>query len=188
MPNNLKTALTLIYFLVLLAVGYYIFPFWLVVLSAWVSIYAFIKWRKLDQQLNQTEQRVFTIVAIFYPVVETVIKHAINANWIPYSWEWLNRLEHFGFSTALGILLLPLVYKQLAKLDLFGQALLYIGFIIMLGNLNEFAEYLLRVVWNLNSKFALYYLDTIADLFINVCGGITSFVLYKIINQSAKAK
>jgi len=56
-----------------------------------------------------------------------------------------------------------------------------IGLICILGNLNEFLEYFIRVSFRLTDekRFAAYYWDTIYDMMINIMGGFVGFLVLR---------
>lgn len=150
-------------------------------LVGWVGIFAFIKIKGFDSGLPSRYEKVFTATALLYPLIETAIKFVIERDLIPYSWIWLNRIEHFGFSAFLVILIFPVIRRFYIKLDLIGQIVFVVGIIVFLGNINEFVEYLVRLMLNLRSKFGHYYEDTIIDLFVNMLGAFAGFGLLKLV-------
>jgi len=103
----------------------------------------------------------------------------IEKNVIPYSWFWLNRLEHFSWALAVVILFLPL-YRDVWNILNWWQNLIFvIGLICILGNLNEFLEYFLRMRSQNYRALAAYYWDTIYDMMINIVGGFVGFVVLR---------
>lgn len=181
-----KKILLYTYFLSLIIVGNRIFPFWSVVLTVWIFGFFLIYRLKLIDQLERRERTIINWVGIGYPLIETVIKAAIIYNWMPYSWNWLNRIEHFGFSFAICFMIYPFIKKDFSKSNLFTQILLIVGIVSILGNLNEIVEYILRVAWSLEENFATYYWDSIFDIVINTLGGLAGFIAIKLIFRHDK--
>lgn len=147
---------------------------WLIPVTLWLVIFTFT-------ERNQTRIK---ILGFGYPLIETIIKIIINFNLIPYSWNILNRVEHFFFSICLTFLfwyLLRFNHKQ--ELPKYQKWLLLIGMVVIVGNINEFWEYLLRVITGSTSmaKFSVYYWDTIYDLFFNFLAAIvaSTFLLFR---------
>lgn len=181
----------ILYSLAMLLFGFSLSPLWLVVLSVWLSVGFYIKIKKLDEPLSGLEQKTFNYILLGYPFVETFLKFMIEKNVIPYSWFWLNRLEHIIFSMVIGILLLPFLKKTLSKLNMWEGLLYFVGIVVLIGNLNEFFEYGIRMfITNITNKTVLsaFYWDTIYDLAINVLGAVLGFILVKIIENKKSEK
>lgn len=133
-------------------------------------------------------QRLFLSSFLFYPVLGTLIKFMILNNTIAYSWLVLNRIEHFAAAFFLGFLVIPYLIKMnLFKTHIVIQFFAYTGFIIFLGNLNEFIEYFFRQ----NLTISLYktqpddygqinYWDTIIDLILNMFAAVVSYIIIHI--------
>lgn len=145
----------------------------------WFVLFFTFRITKLESRLSVKEHRVYLITVLLYPVVETWVKWMMIENVIPNSWFWLNRVEHFCWAVAIVIIFLPLftdVYKQLKW---WYNLVFTISFICLLGNLNEFLEYFIRLNLNLTNdrQFAAYYWDTIYDMMMNIIGGLTGFLI-----------
>jgi hypothetical protein len=175
----------IIYFLALIVVGWFIFPFWSSIIAVWASIYFYSKLKNLVRELSPSFRKIFLITAFAYPLVESGIKYIVSNDVIENSWVWLNRVEHFGFNIALCILVYPILSNWLKKLDFFGKALLYIGTLTIVGNLNEFMEFFLRLFWDLQENFAHYYPDTMIDLIVNIVGTLCGFLLVYFISRDS---
>ena len=104
----------------------------------------------------------------------------IQKNIIPYSWFWLNRLEHFCSAIGVSIILLPIYVNIWHSLKWWQNLIFVLGLVCLIGNLNEFCEFFLRCFQPINdSKFALYYSDTIYDMGVNLIGGFVGFLIIK---------
>ena len=181
----IKNKYSLLYFAILILSGLFIFPVWSVMITVWACLYFFIILKKYEQVLNSSELKFWKYVVFLYPLIETLIKAAIEFNIVPYSWRPLNILEHLAWSTCMFLILMPFTKKLIAKNGkILGLSIIF-GFVIVIGNLNELLEFALRIFWNLDSQklFAAYYLDTIIDLIVNLMGsligGIISFLRLK---------
>lgn len=149
-------------------------------LFIWFSLALWIKYKNIDKNLTTSEYNLFLATIYLYPFLETVLKYMITEDVIPYSWSLLNRIEHFSWSFATGILIYPLLKPVLHKLSLLPALLYFVGIITMIGNCNEFFEFLVRYIENHLSdpaRQAIYYWDTIFDLGINILGAAASFSL-----------
>ena len=140
----------------------------------WAMIYTIIIWKGLDKKLSPRERNLWLIIVMFYPIFEAIIKYYLTSNVIPYSWVWLNRIEHILSALAIQIIFLPFFANTLRKLNILERIVMLLCFTVFIGNLNEFLEYGLRVKMGLTSKdsFSVYYWDTIYDMVMNVIGGI----------------
>lgn len=160
---------------VLILFSFTIFSSWVVMVSVWFGLFFIFRFTKLESKLSDKEHKLYLATVLLYPVVETGIKWMIVKNVIPYSWFWLNRLEHFSWAIAVTILFLP-TYTDIWKNLKWWQSMIFVvGLVCILGNFNEFFEYGLRMG---NSKnFAAFYWDTIYDMMINMMGGLVGFVV-----------
>ena len=173
----------LLYSLAMIIWGYFIFPLWSVMLIVWFAVATYAVAKHLDVRLDERQRSTYWLIIYLYPLIESIIKYMINGNVIAYSWFWLNRLEHFAWAVAMGLLLIPFLSPSLRKLSLPFQLLLYVGAVVIIGNLNEFFEYAIRIyigMFGNQAKMAAFYWDTIYDLVINMLGSAFSFYLYSI--------
>ena len=168
-------------YLVLGTVGitgyFFIFPMLGGLVFFWAILYTIVIWKGLDKKLSQRERNLWFIIVILYPILEAIIKYYLTFNVIPYSWSWINRIEHILSAIAIQIMFLPFFISTLKKLNLVERFLLLLCFTVFIGNLNEFQEYLIRLKLGLTGKnyFSAYYWDTIYDMAMNVLGGVIGF-------------
>lgn len=148
-------------------------------LSIWFGIFFVFRKTSLEKQLSEKERQLYLNTIWIYPLVETSLKWMIEKNVIPYSWFWLNRLEHFSWAIAVGIIFLPAYADISKKLKWWQNLILVTSLVCLLGNLNEFLEYFVRVKANLtdDKHFAVYYWDTIYDMMMNMMGGFVGFLV-----------
>jgi lysylphosphatidylglycerol synthetase-like protein (DUF2156 family) len=144
-------------------------------LSMWFSIFIFIIWKKYNQTLFQIEKKVFLFVTLGYPIIGTIIKFSYELDSIYNNWELLNRLEHFIFISALGVLIYPLFKTQLSKLNLVYFTVVYAGILIFVGNINEIFEFLLIQFYELKDEN--YYTDSIVDLITNIISAFLGIII-----------
>jgi hypothetical protein len=141
---------------------------WIAMSILWFTLAIYINTFKAALFIR-LEKNVFILITFIYPICETIIKISINENFIPYSWFWLNTLEHFIWAFFFTFMIYFSVKNKLTNQSSLNLVLLLIAFTSLFGNLNEFLEYLLREYWNLSS--IVYYPDTIRDMFMNLVGG-----------------
>jgi len=107
---------------------------------------------------------------------------------IPDSWILVNRLEHFCWAIALTLLFLPLISQIWNRLEIWQSLLFVVGFVCLLGNLNEFLEYFTRVQQHPidQAKFAWFYIDTIYDMMMNLLGSLVGFAFMTRVENKAE--
>jgi hypothetical protein len=148
----------------------------------WFSLFFIFRFTQLETKLSETQQTIYLTTILLYPLVESWIKWMIEKNIIPYSWFWLNRLEHFSWALAVVIIFLPLFKELLQTLNWWQYLIFVLGLISILGNCNEFLEYWLRASSSKTVNYRLwsfYYSDTIYDMMMNIMGGYAGFILLK---------
>lgn len=146
---------------------------------AWFAVWGTLRATGVLRRLDAREAFLVARVAVAFPLVELGIKLMIERNVIPYSWFWLNRLEHWaGMTAALLLLYAPLKPAWTALGDR-ARLLLALGAASLLGNLNEFWEYGLRASGG-DLKLGQYG-DTILDMAVNLLGGLTAWVVLRAI-------
>jgi hypothetical protein len=183
MPKILKTNWFWMVFAVLtIAFSFTIFSNWTLMICIWFGLFFGFRLAKLESQLWDKEHQIYLATVLIYPVVASAIKWAIVKEIVPYSWFLLNRIEHFIWAVAVAIIFLP-TYTNFWKKLRWWQSLTYIiGLVCLLGNLNEFFEYLIRLkmfgIAGIERNTA-YYWDTIYDQAINLIGGLVGFILLK---------
>ncbi len=176
---NLELKFRLVYFTILAAIGFLIAPTWLIFLLVWLGISLF--WSVFDKVkvLSPLENQLYTGSLYLYPLLGSVIKFVILGLKSDNFYFWVNRVEHSLWAMALVVLLLPawkMIYtKTQSKIAHLGLFILVLSVICFFGNLVEFVEFGLRVLWGLNSKYALYYPDTIFDMMSNLVGASLGF-------------
>jgi hypothetical protein len=176
--------LYMVYALLMLLFSFWIFPLWTAMLIAWFGLALLILLSKQETKLNSKLKNTFLLVIIVYPLIASLIKFILLNDTIPYSWLWLNRIEHFLWATCFGILILPLIQLLTRNQSRIIAAICLIGLITVVGNLNEFVEYLIRDYLDLTK--ASYYEDTIIDMFINLLGSVFCFEITQLLDQNTK--
>jgi hypothetical protein len=156
---------------------------WIIVSTAWFLV-AFLACFLATSHNYSKLIKSTVLVAILYPIIETILKMVIFYDLIPYSYEILNRIEHFSWAFFFTILLFP-VFKYFLK-GINNKIVLFIviiSFVCLIGTFNEIFEFLLRTMWNLYD--ATYYQDTILDTVINFAGTsiATLIFLYKRLDE-----
>ncbi len=186
----LKTnQLLVIFAIILTTLSSWLFYNWTALLIIWFSLILFSKWYKKYREIPSGLKSLYQFNIYLYPIVATAIKYAIEANLIPYSWFWLNRLEHGFWSFCVIILLLPLTIETL-KQSKFLFFILNLGLIAILGNLIEILEYFIRVLVNLNDYYILsvIYQDTVLDMITNFIGGAIGIFIIVYLNSQKTGK
>ena len=159
-----------------------VFSNWVLLGCVWFTVFFTFRFSNLEQKLSISEHKLYLATVFIFPLVETYLTWMIQKNIIPYSWFWLNRLEHFSSAVGVSIILLPIYIDIWHKLKLWQSLVFILGLVCLIGNLNEFFEFFLRVCCKpiKFSRFAVYYSDTIYDMGVNLIGGFVGFLLIKL--------
>ncbi len=158
-----------------------VFSNWVLLGCIWFAVFFIFRLSNLEKNLSISEYRLYIVTAFVLPIIETWLTWMIQKNIIPYSWFWLNRLEHFCSAIGVSIILLPIYVNIWHSLKWWQNLIFVLGLICWIGNLNEFFEFSLRCFQPIsNSKFALYYSDTIYDMSVNLIGGLVGFLIVKL--------
>lgn len=159
-----------------------VFSNWVLLGCIWFAVFFIFRLSNLEKNLSISEHKLYIVTAFVFPITETWLTWMIQKNIIPYSWFWLNRLEHFCSAIGVSIILLPIYINIWHSLKWWQNLIFILGLICLIGNLNEFFEFFLRVCCQpINySKFALYYSDTIYDMGVNLIGGLVGFLIIKL--------
>ncbi len=159
-----------------------VFSNWVLLGCIWFAVFFIFRFSNLEKNLSSSEHKLYLTTAFVFPVIETWLTWMIQKNIIPYSWFWLNRLEHFFLSIGVTIIFLPSYTSIWYDLKWWQNLIFLLGLICLIGNLNEFFEYFLRACCqSINySKFAVYYPDTIYDMGMNLIGGFVGFLIVKL--------
>lgn len=146
----------------------------------WFGLFFTFRFTHLESKLSYQEHNIYLTTVLLYPLLETAVKWMIVKDIIPNSWVLLNRIEHFSWAVAMVIIFLPILTDIYKNLNLWQNLIVTLGFICLLGNLNEFLEYLIRLQLNLTNtnRFAAYYPDTVYDMMMNIIGGFTGFLIW----------
>ncbi|GAB4149596.1 MAG: hypothetical protein OHK0017_13850 [Patescibacteria group bacterium] len=179
------------YSLGLILFGFITLNTWGLMLCAWFGMAAWLIYRKrmLPKQLSISA--IYLLVIYLYPVLETIIKFAIQYNFIPGTWFWLNRAEHFFWAVAVSVLFLPYWSSIKYKITQLQLNLLIVGLVVILGNFVEFLEFGLRIQWGTinNVRGVIYYWDTIYDLMTNVIGAVVGlYIVTKLTGKNTDTK
>ena len=83
---------------------------------------------------------------------------------------------------ALAIIFLSIFSNIWNRLSWWQNLLLVVSFVCLIGNLNEFLEYFIRLFLHKKNQFqlAVYYWDTIYGMMMNIVGGFGGFVAMKL--------
>lgn len=161
---NNREKLYLMYFIIYLVLSFkFLFLVWILMFAVWsfLVLYTSIKYN--------VENKGFWLIAFGYPTIEFITKYLIESNLIPYSWVWLNRLEHLFWAFSIFVLL-SYFFKNYLKNRIKIWEIMVIVFLIVnfIGVLNELAEFFIRQYFHLEKS--VYYKDTIFDQLMNIFG------------------
>lgn len=165
----------------IIAFTFTIFSNWVILSCVWFGAFFIFRFSGLEAKLPNKEHRLYLMTMYIYPLIETSITWVIKKNIVPFSWNVLNRLEHFVTSVAVVIIFLPLFTHVWANMKWWQSLVFIIGLVCLVGNINEIFEYSLRACCRPYSdfKYATYYWDTIYDTVMNIVGGLIGFVIIR---------
>ncbi len=176
----------IVYAIALTAFSFTLFFGWGLMVGTFFLIFATFRLTGLEGRLSPRDRRLYYLTLVLYPPLETLVQWLGVRGLIPSDFTWINRVEHAVWAAMLAILFLPLLQSIWQRLTLWQSALFLLGFVCLLGNLNEFFEYLTRLQYAQDAeRFARYYSDTIYDMVMNLMGGGIGFGLYYTFASSA---
>jgi hypothetical protein len=183
LKNNL---FWLFYFAFWVAIAFQIFLGWVLMISVLFGFFLLFRFTGLEARLSQSEQRLYLTTMLLYPAIETVVQWVGSKGWVGSYWVIVNRLEHACWATFLALLFLPVFSEFWRALNGWQNLLFVLGFVCLLGNLNEFLEYYARLEPGfviLPETSARYCTDTILDMAMNLLGGGVGFVILQQIKR-----
>jgi hypothetical protein len=169
----------LIYAIALTLFSFNMFLQWGLMVGALFTIFFGFRWTRMERALSLVQWRSYLLAIFLYPIVETsVILLRINGK-LPQDFDLINRGEHLCWAIALMFFFLPLIAGIWQSLNGWQNSLFILGFVCLLGNFNEFLEYLFRIQGgSIDYKlFASFYHDTILDMTMNLVGGALGFAI-----------
>jgi hypothetical protein len=172
------------YFWLIYAIGLTLFSFslffqWGLMVGTLFAIFFCFRLTRLETTLSDREHRFYLLAILLYPPAETTVQWLQIRGLMPHDFALTNRLEHFCWAIALTLFFLPLIAGIWKRLNRWQNLIFVAGFVCLLGNLNEFLEYLLRIKDAPVDYvlFSRYYSDTILDMTMNLLGSLVSFAL-----------
>lgn len=158
-----------------LMVGTLFLIFWIFRLTGW------------EAQLHDRAHQLYLLAMLLYTPLETAVQWMVVNGRIPGDFTWVNRLEHACWAMMLTLLFLPLMVPIWHKLNRWQSLLFVLGFTCLLGNLNEFFEYVVRIQETpiKQALFAHFYGDTIYDMIMNLCGSFAGFLALNWVEQGS---
>jgi len=131
---------------------------------------------RLEAKLNAREHQLYLLTLLLYAPAETAVQWLGVRGLIPHDFTLVNRLEHACWAAMLSILFLPMISQVWKRLNRWQSLLFVVGFVCLLGNLNEFLEYAVRARYTINEiQLAWFYTDTIYDMLMNLVGSLIGF-------------
>lgn len=127
------------------------------------------------------QKRAILILGVLYPIVETSIKFIIFRNIIPYSYIWINSIEHGLFAVVTTSLLTMSTINSKFIKSRFIEVIFAISVFNLIGILNEILEFSIRYT-NKLEKIGYYY-DTLRDLIINLVMSTIAGIIIALVYQ-----
>jgi hypothetical protein len=135
----------LVYSISLTVFSFSLFFQWGLMIGTLFLIFFYFRWTRLETDLSPQEHYLYLLAILLYPPAETIVQVLQTRGLIPPDFTWTNRLEHFCWAIALTFFFLPLIAGFWRSLKGWQNFIFILSFVCLLGNLNEFLEYLLRI-------------------------------------------
>lgn len=130
---------------------------------------------------SEAKGKIFWWTALFYPFLAFLFQLWIAFDVIPYSWVYINILEHFFWTFSTTLLFFPLINHFFSGVSRGKQVVVLFLLLMTIGMINEMAEYVVRdMIGRTKVEFGLiYYTDTIRDFLVNIFGaGVGGMVVW----------
>jgi hypothetical protein len=179
MPKFLKSNFFWLFYTIGLTIASFrLFFLWGVMVGTLFGLFWLFRLTGFETKLTAREHRLYLLTVMLYPLAESAVQWAGIVGWFPRDFTLINRGEHLCWAAALSLMFLPLHISIWRRLNRWQGLLFMLGFVCLLGNLNEFLEYLTRLSGAGNHKlFATFYSDTMLDMTMNLFGGFVGFFL-----------
>jgi hypothetical protein len=137
-----------------------LYPVWVGVMVFWFGCLA-AQYRLRTPDMSRALTIWHQSCVLVFPVASTILKWHLFANNIGADVGFGNRVQHFSWAFCTVGLFAPTLVRWIEGNGLVQKIVVTIGFVGLLGNLNEIAE------WR---KGGMQYGDTMKDLVMNVAG------------------
>jgi hypothetical protein len=161
---------------------------WGLMVGVFYLLFFLFRFTGLETQLTTYEHRLYLLGYLLYAPLETTVQWMGQNALLPKGAIWINRLEHFSWAAVLTIFFLPILAPIWKRLNLWQNFLFILSFVCLLGNLNEFLEFVTRIQHSALDpvQFSAFYSDTIYDMTMNLLGGLFGFLILQSIERSGK--
>ena len=137
-----------------------LYPIWVGVLAFWFASVALL-YRRGAPEMPVALRRWHQACILLFPIGATLTKYRLYANDIGSDIGFGNRIQHFSWALCTVGLFAPMLLRWMSQRDVLQKLMIAIGFVSMLGNFNEIAE------WR---RGGMLYGDTMKDLVMNTAG------------------
>ena len=137
-----------------------LYPIWVAVLLFWFGSVA-VLYRRGTPLMSAGVRRWHQACVLLFPIGATLAKYHLYANDVGSDVGFGNRIQHFSWALCTVGLFAPMLLRWMSQRDLVQKLMMAVGFVSMLGNLNEIAE------WR---RGGMLYGDTMKDLVMNIAG------------------
>jgi hypothetical protein len=139
-----------------------LYPVWVGVLLFWFGS-LFVQYRNGTPELPAKLRVFHQVSALAFPIAATALKWYLFARELGSDVGFGNRIQHFSWALCTVGLFAPMLRHLMVQRDLLQRMMIIVGFVSMLGNFNEIAE------WRRGS---MQYSDTMKDLTMNIAGAV----------------
>jgi hypothetical protein len=145
---------------------------WAGVVAFWFGCLGVVSLRRRADELPRALTIFHRMCALAFPIGATWIKWHEASIGSTESTGLSNRLQHFTWAFCTVGLFAPVLVRWVMKRTLLECALIVVGFVAALGNLNEVGE------WSRHTMaIGRAYDDTIKDLMMNAAGSLTGAIV-----------
>jgi hypothetical protein len=155
-----------------------LYTVWVAVLFFWFGCVA-IQYRKGVPSLPIGLQIWHRACVLGFPVATTYLKWHLFVNDLGSDVGFGNRVQHFGWALCTVGLFVPMLRRWMNDREAVQKVLMVVGFVSMLGNFNEIAE------WR---RGGMQYGDTMKDLTMNILGSIVGGLIVVALDRLEKSE
>jgi hypothetical protein len=150
-----------------------LYPIWVAILLFWFGCLA-AQYRHGEPSMPRSLTLWHQACVLLFPIGSTILKWYLFANDIGSDVDFGNRIQHFSWAFCTVGLFLPTLYRWVRLSGPIQMVAVTIGFVSILGNLNEIAE------WR---HGGMQYGDTMKDLVMNIAGSLAGALVIVALNR-----
>lgn len=155
-----------------------LYPIWVAVLGFWFGSVALL-YRRGTPEMSAPVRLWHQACVLLFPIGATLTKYRLYANDIGSDVGFGNRIQHFSWALCTVGLFAPMLLRWMSHRDVVQKLMIAVGFVSMLGNFNEIAE------WR---RGGMLYGDTMKDLVMNFGGALLGALIITVLDGASRAQ